>query len=312
MLGKPLKEKVCWLHRMSNDGSKYTEKEDFLEEDQEIPGQKYCLLSFLSPEKVLADKSVHFFTAFVKDYEIQYKTKKLETFLATMVQGMNTKLEAEAVKCEKLDLSGAAVQCRASMVKIEDVLADLEGYVRKNQKEILTTQIKEAYDDFLYKHTARLEEEFFAKNNFRTTVRGLKIRGVYGSQGEAVARSKKLQRSDAIHNVFVGEVGKWLPWDPDPNAVSEQEYAEDQLNTLMKKYKENESARDTFYSEQRKKGVRGMAGQNLANETVGAEVGVGSEPAPFSAPGSGEFNGLFSSEIHDLVLERRREEQKKQ
>ena len=283
----------------------YTEKEDFLEEDQEIPGQKFCLLSFLSPEKVLASKDSFLFSTFVKDYEIQYKTKKLEAFLADTVRSVNSKLEAEAVKAEKADLSGVALICRTSQVKMETVLADLEGYVRRNQAEIKETTIQEAYEDFLYKNSSRLEEEFYAKNNFRTSVRGLKIRGVYGTQGEAVARSKKLQRNDMIHNVFVGEVGKWLPWDPNPNAVAEQEYAEDQLNTLMKKYKENEAARDTFYSEQRKKGVKGMAGQQLQG-SEGAEAAVeAADASPFTA-GVGSYASMFSGPA-DLAMERRKE-----
>ena len=285
----------------------YTEKEDFLEEDQEIPGQKFCLLSFLSPEKVLASKDSFLFSSFVKDYEIQYKTKKLEAFLADTVRSVNSKLEAEAVKAEKADLSGVALICRTSQVKMETVLADLEGYVRKNQAEIKETTIQEAYEDFIYKNGSRLEEEFYAKNNFRTSVRGLKIRGVYGNQGEAVARSKKLQRNDTIHNVFVGEVGKWLPWDPNPNAVAEQEYAEDQLNTLMKKYKENENARDTFYSEQRKKGVKGIGGQQLQG-TEGRTEGTEPEAAdasPFTA-GVGSYASMFSGPA-DLAMERRKE-----
>jgi len=285
----------------------YTEKEDFLEEDQEIPGQKFCLLSFLSPEKVLASKDSFLFSTFVKDYEIQYKTKKLEAFLADTVRSVNSKLEAEAVKAEKSDLSGVALICRTSQVKMETVLADLEGYVRKNQTEIKETTIQEAYEDFLYKNGSRLEEEFYAKNNFRTSVRGLKIRGVYGTQGEAVARSKKLQRNDTIHNVFVGEVGKWLPWDPNPNAVAEQEYAEDQLNTLMKKYKENESARDTFYSEQRKKGVKGMAGQQLQGNE-GTEAPEAADASPFTA-GVGSYASMFSGPA-DLAMERKKEDKK--
>jgi len=280
----------------------YTEKEDFLDEDKEIPGQKFCLLSFLSPEKVLTSKDASFFSSFVKDYEIQYKTKKLEAFLAETVRTVNSKLEAEAVKAEKLDLSGIAVICRTSQVKMETVLADLEGYVRKNQAEIKETTIQEAYEDFLYKNGTRLEEEFYAKNNFRTSVRGLKIRGVYASQGEAVARSKQLQRNDTIHNVFVGEVGKWLPWDPNPNAVAEQEYAEDQLNTLMKKYKENETARDTFYSEQRQKGVKGMAGQQLKVERPEPEA---ADASAFTA-GVGSYASMFSGPA-DLVMERKKE-----
>jgi hypothetical protein len=72
-----------------------------------------------------------------------------------------------------------------------------------------------------------------------------------------VARSKKLQRQDQIHNIFVGEIGKWLPWDPEPSQIAEQEYAEEQLNTLMKKYKENEEQREEFKREQRQRATAG-------------------------------------------------------
>lgn len=292
---------------------KYTEREDFLEEDSEIPGQKYVLLSFLSPEKVLANKDAYFFSQFVKDYEVQYKTKKLEGFLVDMVRGINSSLEAEAVKFEKADLSGAAALCRSGQLKIENVLADLEGYIRKNQKEITSTVIQNDYEDFMFKNQVKLEDEYYAKNNFRTTVRGLKVRGVYGHQQEAVARSKKLQRTDPIHNIFVGEVGKWLPWDPNPNAVSEQEYAEDQLNTLMKKYKENEEHREEFYKKQRKEGrkagpgVHSMGGGSL--EEGAAEPADSSLFGPKSnAAGSG-YDGLFSGPA-DLALERKMKKEK--
>ena len=34
------------------------ETEDYLTEDPEVPGQKYCLLSFLSPENVLINLQI--------------------------------------------------------------------------------------------------------------------------------------------------------------------------------------------------------------------------------------------------------------
>ena len=37
-----------------------TLEEDFLEVDPEIPGQKYCCLSFLSPEKLMKDKNLFY------------------------------------------------------------------------------------------------------------------------------------------------------------------------------------------------------------------------------------------------------------
>jgi hypothetical protein len=231
--------------------SKATEREDFLEEDGEIPGQKFCLLSFLSPEKVLSDKNIFLFSKFLQTYEFRSRTKNLEAYLMNTLTKINDKLDAEADSLLQKDLSGAAEICRSSKVRIDSTMDEFHSFVKKNEKELRESSLKEQYDDYLYANRTKLEDEFYAKNEFRTTVRGLKVRGVYGSQAEAVARSKKLQRLDTLHNIFVADVGKWLPWDPEPSEVAEQEYAEDQLNTLMKKYKENEEQRELFHKERR-------------------------------------------------------------
>jgi len=57
---------------------KNTVIEDFLDEDTEIPGQRYVLLSFLSPEKVLDKKELFFFQKFLHAYEVDWKIKNLE------------------------------------------------------------------------------------------------------------------------------------------------------------------------------------------------------------------------------------------
>jgi hypothetical protein len=41
----------------------------------------------------------------------------------------------------------------------------------------------------------------------------LKVRGVYDTLREAQVRAKVLQRRDPNFNVFLGQVGYWLPWD---------------------------------------------------------------------------------------------------
>jgi hypothetical protein len=70
-------------------------------------------------------------------------------------------------------------------------------------------------------------------------IRGLKIRGVFSTAEEAHLHAKHLHTIDPDFDVFVGEVGKWLPWNPDPVDVQEEVFAEKELNDLMKKYKEN-------------------------------------------------------------------------
>jgi hypothetical protein len=259
--------------------SKTETREDFLEEDPEISGQKFCLLSFLSPEKVLADKSIFMFNKFLQAYEFAIRTKNLEAYLMSTIKGINDKLDAEADKLQAQDLSGAADVCRESRLRMDTVMDEFQGFVKKNERELRESGLKDAYDEFMFKNKTALEDEFFAKNEFRTTVRGLKVRGVYGNQGEAVARSKKLQRTDPLHNIFVGEVGKWLPWDPEPSDVAEQEYAEEQLNTLMKRYKENEEQRESFQREQRdrvRKTGGGAPGISVVRDAdaAGADVGA--------------------------------------
>jgi len=280
-------------------------KEDFLEEDPEIRSQKFVLLSFLSPENVLDSKDQFFFGEFVKQYEIDYKIRNLETFLVSIVRGINEKLTKESDKMDAsgADLSGVAASslaeasalCRKSRLNIGNILETYSGYVKENDANIKKTTIKEAYDDFMFKNQTKLEEAFFAKNEFRTSIRGLKVRGVTGTHGEAVAMSKKLQRNDTIHNIFLGEVGKWLPWDPKPHQVQDQEYAEDQLNTLMKRYKDNEDARDKFVSEQR---------QELSRGAKKGPVIAGSDGNPVSGESSEGWGAMFSS-APDLAIQRK-------
>ena len=266
--------------------------EDFLNEDPEIPGQKFCLLSFLSPEKVLANKDIFLFDKFLQQYEFNLRVRNLEGFLASQIQSINKRLDEKAVEFDKMDLSGCADLCRSSRIPIDTVMDKLHGFVKENEKDMRESKLKESYDDYIATNKAKLEDEFFAKNDFRTTVRGLTVRGVYGSRGEAEARSKKLQRSDPLHNIFLGEIGKWLPWDPSPLDVGDQEYAEEGLNTLMKKYKENEEAREMFMRENRNR----MRGQG-----VKVMPSTAAEEQP-------QFNEMFNGPA-DLAMARKMEKQ---
>ncbi len=277
-------------------------KEVFLEADKEIPGQHYVCMSFLSPEKVLANKDQYFFGEFLKDYEIQHKIKATEGFVMAQVNKLQDYLAKtqdvldnlrgkEAVTKEELE--NAFTNVKDSRIELsKNVTADLEAHVRANMSDFKATTIQDAYETFLFKNNKKLEEDFFSKNEFRTTIRGLKIRGVYDTYAEAVGRAKTLQKIDPSFNVYVGQVGFWLPWDPNPMEVADQEYADDQLNQLMKKYKENESQRDEFYEEMK----RNRIGEKKTKEAA-AGTAIGAEQ---NTPA-----GMFDGE--DLAIRRKRE-----
>jgi len=282
-------------------------KEDFLEEDPEIRSQKFVLLSFLSPENVLEQKDHFFFGEFLKQYEVDYKIRNLETFLVNLVRRINDGLTKEGERLDALgpDLSGAASHCRKSRLNMGNILETYQTYVKENDAAIKKTKIKDDYEAFMFKNQSTLEDEFFKKNEFRTSIRGLKVRGVTGTHGEAVILSKKLQRSDPIHNIFVGEVGKWLPWDPKPSQVQDQEYAEDQLNSLMKNYKNNEEAREKFISEERKELTRGAKKNDFLPAEMSAPGVAPGELGAQEKSGSDGWGSMFEGPA-DLAMERKK------
>jgi len=301
--------------------------EDYLDEDPELAGQKYALLSFISPENVLQRKDQFFFERFLRDYEINWRVKNMEQFLAKIVTDINTKLVEHSDKFERAGQAEVAETCRTSQIQVDGIMSQYQAYVAKNQRDINTTRIADDFKDFMFREQTRLEDEFHSANDFRTSVRGLKVRGVVRDEREAQARVKKLQAHDKIHNIFLAEVGKWTPWDPSPSNVADQEYAQEELNTLMKKYKENEQTREQFFEEQRKaKKPAGGAGSASAgpvsnkvievlpadSDVSGNAVVAESVPAPVASsapvPASGEHSSLFDAP-GDLALQRRLERQ---
>jgi hypothetical protein len=82
-------------------------------------------------------------------------------------------------------------------------------------------------------------------------VRGVKIRGVFSTKAQAEKRCEEIRIFDKYHNVFIGEVGKWLPWDDDVSKAEEAVYAETKLNDMMKAYHESQ-IKGKEYAEERK------------------------------------------------------------
>lgn len=117
-------------------------------------------------------------------------------------------------------------------------------------------EIYSKFEDFTYKYGDKLQRDFDENNTFQTSMRGLKVRGTYSTKEEATARAKKLQTLDSNFHVFVGEVGKWLPWDPTADEIQDEVFQNSQLNEMMEKYQENNVNRDIFYEEQKRDKIK--------------------------------------------------------
>ena len=96
----------------------------------------------------------------------------------------------------------------------------LQSYCK--DKKLNFQKVYDEYKDFTYKYADNLQKDFDEQNKFQTNMRGIKVRGVYQTRDEAERRAKKLQNIDSDFNVFVGQVGYWLPWDPNADKVEDE------------------------------------------------------------------------------------------
>ena len=132
-------------------------------------------------------------------------------------------------------------------LNFDEIMIDFEEFVKSEKESLVETTIEDDYATFLDKKEEEMQNEFNLQNNFQTNVRGLKVRGVYPSQEEAELRCKMLREIDPHHNVYVGPVGMWMPWEPDAYKTGRVEYLEEQLNQLMKEKNNNDGyAKDQF------------------------------------------------------------------
>jgi hypothetical protein len=215
-----------------DDGSRI----DYLDEDPEVPNQRYCIISFLSPEKVIQQKQEFYFREFITWMDYQWKVKGLEHLMAFVSKKYS--------------------------IKVDDLLKDAEEFVKVRNAEVKATDVHEEYQVFMLKHEKELQEKFDSAVNFRTNIRGVKVRRCFPSIEETQMFAKVLQRKYPKDNLYIGKVGCWLPWDPSEHLMPEVEYAERELNELMRKYKENEVNKEMFFAEQRDESIKKQKDEN--------------------------------------------------
>ena len=108
---------------------------------------------------------------------------------------------------------------------------------------------------------------FLSDPNNKITLCGIKIRGIFETYELACEHAKKLQLADPYFNVFVGECGKWLPYDPNPDSknVKDSEYANEELNNMMKSYLENQEKAKVFHEQRKTELMKKNILDNLSN-----------------------------------------------
>ena len=189
--------------------------------------------SFISPEKILKLKEEYFFEQFLKQYDLNKSLAKYTEFLNFIAYKY------------KLDF--------------DKLTKDLQDFSTTEKEKLYNSTLTDDYKTYIDNHEESLDESFNKDNNFQTSTRGLKVRGCFPSQQEAELRCKLLRELDPNHDILVGPVGVWVPWDPEAYKTGRVEYLEEELNQLMNEKQKNERAAkvefDKRLKESRKKAI---------------------------------------------------------
>jgi hypothetical protein len=220
------------FERKTTGGKMNPKYVDLLEEDKPIAGQKFVCVSFCSPEKILKEKELFFFEEFLKKWEFNKSMEKFVQFLNFISFKYN--------------------------MSFDDISNDFKDFVKEEKDNLSKSSMQDDYKTFIDTNEEELQKRFDIAHNFQTNTRGLKIRGSYPTQEEAELRCKMLREIDPNHDVFVGPVGLWMPWDPEAYKTGRVEYMEEELNQLMHEKQKNETnAKSAF--EQRVKETKQKA-----------------------------------------------------
>uniref|UniRef100_A0A6C0I7P2 Uncharacterized protein n=1 Tax=viral metagenome TaxID=1070528 RepID=A0A6C0I7P2_9ZZZZ len=233
---------------------------DYLDEDPELPNQRYVIVSFMSPEKVVKRKEQYFFEKFIEWMDYDWKVEGLDHF--------------------------AAYISKKYEVPIDSIMADMKEFKKTHHSEIRKTDVPEKYSVFLLKHEKELQEAFDKSVNFNCNIRGVKVRRAFPSYEESQLWCKVLQRKYPKDNIVIGKMGCWLPWDPSEHLMDNVEYANSQLNEIMRKYKENESNRELFFAEEREQSMKAQKEENAKRKAALAAASVMTAPAVHPAEGA--------------------------
>lgn len=127
----------------------------------------------------------------------------------------------------------------------KDFQGELQKYVCVSCCALRDRQLEEEIQKFCEQNGLPLQStsDVLGKwMDYSNPKQSFKVRGSYASWETANKRVEYLRTvHDGNHFIFVGEVGKWLPFNPDPNKIQNQNYYESQLNDLHENYEKNQA-----------------------------------------------------------------------
>ena len=222
------------------------QKIDYLKEDPIIPNQQIALVSMVEPKN----------SKMLKNRESFFATRFLKGFLEEYTQALTYKIQ-----------NGEE--------KLTDII--------REKLDISYDNIKNKYYEFQALSLDKLEEEFTKKHNKNQepVITGFKVRGTFPNQLVAAQKAKELNTLETFANIFAVEVGKWTPYCPINTDNITPEYANEELNNLVKSKIDEVEKQKIIFEQEKINKMNKIAEENERKKALNAKEQANVEEVNF-------------------------------
>jgi hypothetical protein len=223
--------------------------------DPGVPGQEWCVMSFVTPVNLQQKRMLNMMDKFLYESINEY----IDASTRDMCRRINAKffkeMEESIAKLERSKnenhkiIAEEMTKIRKNLEVNEEEFASL--CTHKHKMEIDDTQAK--FEEFVIRRGPEIGKEFDEQHGNQVSVCGIKFSGAFPFQEQAVERAKFLgENVERGVDHYVAQSFHWCPFDPSPNAITDQRYQNKELNRLMEEKNANEQMKNKFFEERKR------------------------------------------------------------
>ena len=216
---------------------------------------KWGVVKFISPEDNIQKKQLFDLNRFLYHNVNQQLVDMSNNIVTTVNNNFHSKIEQKInkLKSSKNKEDNEMVQMLNEIMSELSLDQEVESNKILRQYRLDQQDLTDRFINYQTDNRQALEKEFAKEVNSKTCIRGFKVSGAYENLSEAQERAKHVNNNIEPHiNAYVVPLNVWVPWDPNPDAIQEQEFMLDELNDMMGKYKENVANRNEFFEKRKR------------------------------------------------------------
>ena len=220
------------------------------DDPESIVGQKYCLISFISPDNEIEYKNIFginnfltYLNNFYKLYSPKVKdfwSSALDKKIALHREKVETEKSTDTEKYKSVIINGHEHNINTLLGELKVDYAEMEKHVYQHDHSSFKSvqDLKDKYDTFCSTNYKELDNFFGALYDNACSYISIKVRGIFDSKENALEKLEEFKQIDKGIQLIALPIGKWCPWTLGENKlVMSKESMFDDLNAMLKRQK---------------------------------------------------------------------------